>query len=326
MSPRAEDGVPTEAKGQLGILQGPRDTVLGRHLLQDISAPNPRNHQARELQLSEWFNPRKRPDVTTMTDWLAPVIWEGTYNRQVLGKYYQRQNLTVGLAVFAAGRFADEYVDAFVRSANEHFMMGYNVIVYVMADTSVKLPAVEPDPLRAFKVYTISPESWWSDPNLVRMTNLGEHIIQHIQTEVAFLFSMTVSQIFQSDFGVETLGESVALLHAWWYFKNTRNYLYERRPHSAACIPFDQGDFYYDGSILGGTPHKVLIFIEEYVKGVIHDSKYKLNTTYENHLNKYFFLNKPTKVLSPEYSWDLMLHPPPEIKYVKIAQHAERRL
>lgn len=44
---------------------------------------------------------RKRPDVITTTDWLAPVIWEGTYNRQVLEKYYKRLNITVGLVVWA---------------------------------------------------------------------------------------------------------------------------------------------------------------------------------------------------------------------------------
>ena len=44
------------------------------------------------------FN-RKRPDVITTTNWLAPVIWEGTYNRTVLEKYYKRLNITIGLAV-----------------------------------------------------------------------------------------------------------------------------------------------------------------------------------------------------------------------------------
>ena len=47
---------------------------------------------------------RKRPDVVTTTGWLAPVIWEGTFDRQALRRYYRTQNLTVGLAVFAAGR------------------------------------------------------------------------------------------------------------------------------------------------------------------------------------------------------------------------------
>lgn len=49
------------------------------------------------------FN-RKRPDVLTTTDWLAPVIWEGTYNRQVLESYYKRLNITTGLVVWATGK------------------------------------------------------------------------------------------------------------------------------------------------------------------------------------------------------------------------------
>lgn len=55
------------------------------------------------LLASPLFN-RKRPDVVTTTGWLAPVIWEGTFDRQVLEDYYGAQNLTVGLAVLAPGR------------------------------------------------------------------------------------------------------------------------------------------------------------------------------------------------------------------------------
>lgn len=43
-------------------------------------------------------------DVITITDWLAPVIWEGTFDREALEKHYRKQNTTVGLAVFAVGR------------------------------------------------------------------------------------------------------------------------------------------------------------------------------------------------------------------------------
>lgn len=64
------------------------------------------NDHLEEPPLSAWFNPKKRPDVIATTDWLAPVIWEGTYNRQVLDKYYKRLNITIGLAVLATGKYA----------------------------------------------------------------------------------------------------------------------------------------------------------------------------------------------------------------------------
>ncbi|XP_023397956.1 putative glycosyltransferase 6 domain-containing protein 1 [Loxodonta africana] len=266
----------------------------------------------------------KRPDVVTTTDWHAPVIWEGTFNRRVLNNYYQRRNITVGLAVFAVGRFVDEYLELFIRSADKHFMVGYKVIFYVIVDALFRLPDLKLGPLRTFKAFRVNEEDLWYDLNLLRMKSLGDHIIWHIQKEADFLFSMAVNQVFQNDFGVETLGKSVAQLHRWWYFKNTKNFPYERRPGSAACIPFGLGDFYYDSSIIGGTPQEILNLIDKYLKGVVHDTSNRLNSTYESHLNKYFFLNKPTKLLSPEYNWDPKFRLPPQIEYVKVVWRSER--
>ncbi|XP_019503785.1 PREDICTED: glycosyltransferase 6 domain-containing protein 1-like, partial [Hipposideros armiger] len=268
---------------------------------------------------------RKRPDVITTTDWLAPVIWEGTYKTQVLEKYYKRLNITIGLVVWATGKFAGEHLKQFIQSANKHFMIGYHVIFYIMMDDFSTLPPIELGPLRTFKLFTIASErKAWEDLNVVLMKNLNGYIKEHIQHEVNFLFSMTINQLFQNDFGVETLGKSVAQLHAWWYFENAKKVPYERRPNSAAFIPFGKGDFYYDSAIFGGTPREVLTFTAEYQKAVTNDTKNGLSSTYECHLNKYFFINKPTKLLSPEYSWDPTFRTPPQIKHVKIAQQSKR--
>ncbi|KAM9207478.1 putative glycosyltransferase 6 domain-containing protein 1 [Dugong dugon] len=298
-------------------LWAPRRTILAQ--AQDVG-----NHQVKEIRLSDWFNPSKRPDVITTTDWGAPVIWEGTFNRHVLNNYYQRQNITVGLAVFAVGRFVDEYLEPFIRSADKHFMVGYKVIFYIMVDALFQLPDIELGPLRTLKVLKIIEEDLWYDLNLLHMKNFGDYIVRYIWNEADFLFSMAVNQVFQNDFGVETLGKSVAQLHGWWYFKNTKNFPYERRLWSAACIPFGLGDFYYDSSIVGGTPQEVLTLIDKYLKGVVHDIKNRLNSTYESHLNKYFFINKPSKLLSPEYNWDPKFRLPPQITYIKVAWQSER--
>nr|XP_034360102.1 putative glycosyltransferase 6 domain-containing protein 1 isoform X2 [Arvicanthis niloticus] len=277
-----------------------------------------RNHQE-DVLLSDCFNPRGRMDVITTTDWLAPVIWEGTFDRKALEKYYKKQNITVGLVVFAVGSLTDQYLDPFLQSASKFFMPGYRVIIYIMVDKYLKLPEMEHNPLQSFQVHVI--DKMWKSFDLVRMIVLSEHIRGRVRYEVDFLFSMSINMVFQNEFGVETLSTSVAQLHAWWYFRKTMHLPYERRPTSAAYIPFGLGDFYYAGTIIGGVPFQVLDFAQQYLKGVILDTENGVNSTYEKYLNKYFFLNKPTKLLSPEYSWDPTFNIPRQVQYVKIAHY-----
>lgn len=42
-----------------------------------------------------------RNDVLVFTPWLAPIIWEGTFNIDILNEQFKLQNTTIGLTVFA---------------------------------------------------------------------------------------------------------------------------------------------------------------------------------------------------------------------------------
>lgn len=42
--------------------------------------------------------------MNATTNWLAPVVWHGTYKEEVLENYYANRKITVGLTVFAVGR------------------------------------------------------------------------------------------------------------------------------------------------------------------------------------------------------------------------------
>ncbi|XP_074067782.1 N-acetyllactosaminide alpha-1,3-galactosyltransferase-like isoform X2 [Macrotis lagotis] len=275
------------------------------------------------LIIEELVN-RSRPQVKTVTEWLAPIVWEGTYQTSVLEDYYRKKNLTVGLLVFAIGRHLDNYLEKFLLSAEKYFMVGHKSIFYIMTDDSSKLLWVEVTPLHTFKVFGIQ-EKRWQDISMSRMKIIAEHIVNIIQHEVNFLFCMDVDQEFENYFGVETLGESVAQLHAWFYKKNVNDFNYERRSFSTAFMPFNMGDFYYHVAIFGGTPLQVLKLTQACDKAMFHDKKNGIEAVWheESHLNKYFFLNKPTKILSPEYCWDYSLQDNSDINVVKISRQSK---
>ncbi|XP_006150554.1 N-acetyllactosaminide alpha-1,3-galactosyltransferase-like 1 isoform X3 [Tupaia chinensis] len=211
-----------------------------------------------------------------------------------------------------------QYLKEFIQSANKHFMTGYNVIFYILTDNLNKVPHLELGLLRTMKLFFIPANTALEDYSLWYMKHLETNIIDFIQYEVEFLFKMDINQIFKDDFGVETLGRSVAQLHGWWYFKNTEDLPYEKRSLAAAAIPSGQGDFYYHSTIFGGTPQEILALLVEYEKGFTHDTSKDINSNFESHLNKYFFVHKPAKLLSPEYNWESNLKTPPQIKHVKI--------
>ncbi|XP_007094418.2 N-acetyllactosaminide alpha-1,3-galactosyltransferase-like [Panthera tigris] len=263
------------------------------------------NSPSKELKLSDWFSPSQSMNLTT-TNWSAPVVWHGTFNEEVLEQYYAKHKITVGLTVFAIGRYIDHYLRKFILSADMFFMVGHKVIIYVLIDDFSRMPWIQLSPLRTIKVFEIKREKRWQDVSMMRMKTISEHVVDHIQREVDFLFCMDVDQVFVRKYGVETLGESVAQLHAYWYKADLIKVPYERSELSEAYIPTGMGDFYYHAAVFGGTPTQVLNIARECLKGIMNDKKNSIEAVWhdESHLNKYFFLHKPAKLLSPEYCWD----------------------
>ncbi|XP_006917191.1 N-acetyllactosaminide alpha-1,3-galactosyltransferase-like [Pteropus alecto] len=276
------------------------------------------NSQPEELKLADWFFPEASMNATT--NWSAPIVWLGTYKEEVLENYYANHKITVGLTVFAVGKYIEYYLYNFIVSADSYFMVGQKVIIYVLIDDFSKMPWIELSPLRTIKVFKIKREKRWQDISMMRMKTISEHVVDHIQYEVDFLFCMDVDQVFFQEYGLETLGETVAQLHSYWYKANPIDVPYERNQLSEAYIPIGKGDFYYHAAVFGGTPIQVLNLARECFKGIMNDKKNNIEAVWhdESHLNKYFFLHKPAKLLSPEYCWDHHRGYNSDIKAIKL--------
>ncbi|XP_067873563.1 N-acetyllactosaminide alpha-1,3-galactosyltransferase-like isoform X7 [Heterodontus francisci] len=203
-------------------------------------------------------------------------------------------------------RYLDLYLEGFLMSADKHFMPGFSVIYYVFVDDLLKLKGLRLSGRRKVKSFKVEKHKRWQDISMFRMKTISKLIDDHIRHEANYVFCFDVDQRFEGRFGTETLSESVALLHAWFYRRPKFLYSYDLNPHSAAYMGTTAGDFYYHAAVFGGTWQCVKNLTETCHRGIMQDKQNNVEALWhdESHLNKYFWLHKPTKVLSPEYCWD----------------------
>ncbi|MXQ79378.1 hypothetical protein E5288_WYG000325 [Bos mutus] len=129
-----------------------------------------------------------------------------------------QRNLTVGLTVFAVGRYLEKYLERFLETAEQHFMVGQRVVYYVFTERPAAVPRVPLGPGRRLRVERVGRERRWHDH-------------------------------FSGTFGPEALAESVAQLHAWRYRWPRRLLPFERDARSAAALGPGEGDFYYHAAV-----------------------------------------------------------------------------
>ncbi|KTF74327.1 hypothetical protein cypCar_00037437 [Cyprinus carpio] len=70
------------------------------------------------------YNQPGRTNVASVTPWLAPIIWEGTFDPILIDSIYKQQNLTIATTVFALGKYT-RFVKDFLESAEQHYFVGF---------------------------------------------------------------------------------------------------------------------------------------------------------------------------------------------------------
>ncbi|XP_054440142.1 globoside alpha-1,3-N-acetylgalactosaminyltransferase 1 [Pteronotus mesoamericanus] len=263
----------------------------------------------------------QRPtNLLTLTPWLAPIVSEGTFDRELLHNIYRPLNLTVGLTVFAVGKYTG-FVQHFLESAERFFMHGYHVCYYLFTDDPAAIPQVALGPGRNLSVIRIQKYSRFEEISMRRMETISRHIAQRAHWEVDYLFCVDVDMVFWNHWGPETLGDLVAAIHPGYYSVPRQQFPYERRHVSTAFVPESEGDFYYGGAVFGGRVDRVYEFTRGCHMAILADKANGIMAAWqeESHLNRRFISHKPSKVLSPEYLWDDRKPQPPSLKLIRFS-------
>uniref|UniRef100_A0A671VA43 Uncharacterized protein n=1 Tax=Sparus aurata TaxID=8175 RepID=A0A671VA43_SPAAU len=198
-----------------------------------------------------------RSDVVSVTPWLAPVVWEGTFNPVLLDSIYEPQNISVAVTVFAVGKYI-MFLKNFLETAEQHFFIGFNVHVYVFTDRTKDVPQVKMAAGRQLTVRSVPSSKRWQEISARRM-ELIQLLIEEELHHTDYIFCLDVDSKFHGRWGSESLGGLVAVIHP----DDRSRFPYERRPESRAYLAPGEGDFYYCGGGVwrprtGSTPARCL--------------------------------------------------------------------
>ncbi|RXN29591.1 globoside alpha-1,3-N-acetylgalactosaminyltransferase 1-like isoform X1 [Labeo rohita] len=256
--------------------------------------------------------------VTAMAPWLAPIVWEGTFDPTLIDSIYKQQNITIATTVFALGKYT-KFLKDFLESAEQNYFVGFRVHYYLFTDQPQQVPEVKMGEDHQLTVMVVPSSNRWQEISLRRMERLEKLIESQLINEANYVFSLDVDTKFYGRWGAESLGRLVAAIHPWFYYTPREQFPYERRPESQAFIPHSEGDFYYGGAMIGGLVKNVYQLVKTCREQLDIDAAKSIEAAWqeESHLNKYFLYNKPSKLLSPEYLWDDKRSKPEEIKTIR---------
>ncbi|KTG40786.1 hypothetical protein cypCar_00021217 [Cyprinus carpio] len=265
-----------------------------------------------------------RTDVASVTSWSAPIIWEGTFDPILIDSIYKQQNLTIATTVFALGKYT-RFVKDFLESAEQHYFVGFRVHYYLFTDQPESVPEVKMAENHSLTVRKVPSLNRWQDISMGRMEQLEKLIENELASEADYIFCLDIDTKFYGRWGMETLGRLVGVIHPWLFDAPRDRLTYERRPESQAYIPAGEGDYYYAGAAFGGSLEDVHHLTKTCREKLHIDAANSIEAVWqeESHLNKYFLLNKPSKLLSPEYMWRDINESAAQIKVIRFSNVAK---
>ena len=192
--------------------------------------------------------------------------------------------------------------DRFYDSARAHLLKDHIKDFFVFTDQpDFFAPYVADD--QHIHVQAIANEGW---PNVVLNCHHYFLLQEKALSQCDYLLFFNINLIFNTDIGDEILPPNgldlTVTLHPGFFDKSPDDFTYERRPESAAYIPYGTGKYYFTGALSGGRSGAYLDLCRELVARIDRDRESGIIAIWhdESHLNAYM-LDRECHILSPSY-------------------------
>ncbi|KAG7239538.1 hypothetical protein INR49_028814 [Caranx melampygus] len=214
-----------------------------------------------------------RTDVNAVTNWNAPLVWEGTFDPVVIDAIYRKW--TQGsVVVLAVGKYT-RFLKGFLESDSLTTSSGHEENV----------PKIELGKGRNITVLDVPSATRWQDVVLSRMKWATYAIDKQIRKEADYVFMMDVDSVFHNRFGAESLSPLSAVLHRGYY----KGYFpYERRPQSKDISLLRRRLLLQHCCCVGWIPGEMYKLVKYCYEQSEEDAKNKIEAAWqeESHLNR----------------------------------------
>lgn len=213
--------------------------------------------------------------------------------------------MKIGLLLIATNKYT-RFVKQFIESADKFLFSDKQIDVTYFVFTNVDNLLV--DSSRKIKLVKIEHEPW-PYPTLKRYDYFYEN--RETISNQDYLFYSDVDMKFVGNVESEILSDRVATIHPGFWNKHPLEWTYERRTECNAHIEYGKGNRYYAGGFNGGKSDVFLEMAKNISQWRKDDERRGIIPVWhdESYMNKYMYLNLPTKELSPSYcypeSWNL---------------------
>jgi len=84
-----------------------------------------------------------RANIAIQTPWLAPIVWDRTFQIGILNQQFWLQNVSIGLVVFTTGACI-AFLKVLLQTSETYFMQGHRVKYYPFNGQPASLPTLKP--------------------------------------------------------------------------------------------------------------------------------------------------------------------------------------